>query len=224
VDRRSSCRSAILLCAFLGCAPGFEIRVRDARIASGRLAAGPAIVSVFQFDSDGNLVPRADWTGTAARNVDAAVAARVGASGGRVFVAEDVAHTDVSYGDFRHWSSTALQEIAGKLAGTRDSPRRSVAEWRFPQSLATWRAALGADFVMAILFVDAYEPAGPGATTPPVAASYRATQTGIACAVDLGDGRIVWCETAPAFGDLRTRGAASDVVSGVVRAPCSKGC
>jgi hypothetical protein len=212
--------AAFLLVA--GCAPALATRIPEVRVAPARLAAGPASISIFEFGGDGSLTPRPDWTGDAAKNVDAAVAARVTLNGGRTFVPEDVAHTDVPYGDFRHWTSAALQEIAGALAGTRASAHRSVAEWRYPQSLSTWRAALGADFVLAVLFADAYEPAGQGAAAaPPASAAYRAAQTGIACAVSLGDGRIVWCETARAgFGDLRAAEAARAAVGAIVTEVC----
>ena len=211
------------------CAPGFVTRTPGVTLVPSRLAVGPAVVTVVEFDGNGNLAPRPDWAADAAQNVDAAVAARVTANGGRIFVAADVAHTDVAYGDFRRWSSGALQEIAGKLHGSRPSANRSVAEWRYPQSLATWHAALAADFVLAVLFVDAYEPADKAApaaagATEPDAARYRAAQTGIVCAVDLGDGRIVWCETArEAFGDLRTPEAARRAVGAIVAELCPKG-
>jgi hypothetical protein len=168
-------------------------------------------------------MPRADWTHDAARNVDAAVAAWVERGGGRTFVAADVAHTDVTSDDFRHWASAALQEIAGKIAGTRASPRRSVGEWQFPQSLTTWRAALGADFALSVLFVDAYEPVAPGDAASHSAASsrYDAAQTGIACLVDLSDGRIVTCAASTRrFGDLRTPEGARDALADVVDKIC----
>jgi hypothetical protein len=219
---------AISLCGLTACAPAFVTRTAGVRIVPGRLAVGPAIVSVVEFDGNGNLAPRADWSAAAAQNVDAAVAARVIANGGRTFVAADVAHTDVTYGDFRHWSSGALQEIAGKLDGSRPSAHRSVADWRYPQKLATWHAALAADFVLAVLFADAYEPADHAAPatagTAPATARYRSAQTGIACAVDLGDGRIVWCETArEAFGDLRTPEAARRAVGAIAAELYPKG-
>ena len=219
---------AISLSGLAACAPAFSTRTAGVRIVPGRIAVGPAIVSVVEFDGNGKLAPRADWAAAAAQNVDAAVAARVTANGGRTFVVADVAHTDVAYGDFRRWSSGALQEIAGKLTGSRASDHRSVADWRYPQSLATWHAALAADFVLAVLFVDAYEPAGQA--TPATAgggletARYHAAQTGIACAVDLSDGRIVWCETArEAFGDLRTPDGARRAVGAIVAGLCPKG-
>ena len=208
-----------------GCGPALATRIPDVRIAPGQLVAGPASVSVFEFGADGSLTSRPDWTGDAAQNVDAAVAARVTVNGGRTFVPEDVAHTDVPYGDFRRWASGALQEIAGALAGTRASAHRSVSDWRYPQSLSTWRAALRADFVLAVLFADAYEAARQGAAAaPPAAAAYRAAQTGIACVVSLGDGRIVWCATArAAFGDLRAAEPARAAVGAIVTELCPKG-
>src|SRR3954470_6981718 len=126
---------AISLCGIAACAPALSTRTADIKIVPARLAAGPALVSVVEFDGNGNLVPRPDWSADAAQNVDDAVGARVAANGGRTFVAADAAHTDVSYGDFRHWSSGALQEIAGTLDGSRASGgHRSVSEWRYPQS------------------------------------------------------------------------------------------
>jgi hypothetical protein len=215
---------ALLAGGLGGCGPALATRIPDVRIAPGRLAAGPSSVSVFEFGGDGSLTSRPDWTGDAAQNVDAAVAARVTANGGRTFVPEDVAHTDVSYGDFRRWASGALQEIAGALAGTRASAHRSVSEWRYPQSLSTWRAALRADFVLAVLFADAYQSGRGEAAAPTGAAVYRAAQTGIACVVGLGDGRIVWCETArAAFGDLRAAAAARAAVGAIVTELCPKG-
>ena len=103
-----------------------------------------------------------------------------------------------------------------------------MTDWRYPQSLSTWHAALAADFVLAVLFADAYEPAGQA--TPATAggeleaARYRAAQTGIACAVDLSNGRVVWCQTAGvAFGDLRTPEAARRAVGAIVAELCPKG-
>jgi hypothetical protein len=214
--------AALLLVA--GCAPALATRIPDVRVIPARLAAGPASTSIFEFGADGSLTPRPDWTADAAKNVDAAIASHVTLNGGRAFVPEDVAHTDVPYGDVRRWTSGALQEIAGALAGTRASAHRSVAEWHYPQSLSTWRAALGADFVLAVVFADAYEPAGQGAAAaPPASAAFRASQTGIACAVSLGDGRIVWCQTSrAAFGDLRAAEAARAAVSAIVTELCPK--
>jgi hypothetical protein len=209
--------------AAAGCGSAFQLRVPGAPRGCGRLAAGPAVVSVFEFDANASLKPRGDWTYDANRNVDAAVAARVKQGGGRPFVAADVAHTDVTADDFRHWTSVALQEIAGKIAGTKSSPHQSVGEWRFPQSLTTWRAALGADSVLALLFIDAYEPGAPtgGGSSASTSSRYDAAQTGIACLVNVDDSRIVACEpSARRFGDLRTAESARDAVADVVGRVC----
>jgi hypothetical protein len=77
------------------------------------------------------------------------------------------------------------------------------------------------DLVVAVLFVDAYEAV---AQATPAAPRYRANQTGIACAVDLGDGRIVWCERArDPFGDLRTPEGARDAVAAIAAELWPKG-
>jgi hypothetical protein len=211
---------ACTVVAVAGCTPAFSLRVPDAPADCKGLAAGPAVVAVFEFDGNGGLKQRQDWTYDAGRNVDAAVGARVGRNGGRTFVAPDVAHTDVTSDDFRHWTSSALQEIAGKVAGTKTSAHQSVGDWRFPQSLTTWRAALGTDFALAVVFVDAYEPAG--AASPDAGTSrYDAAQTGIACLVAFADSRIVACATAPRrFGDLRAADSARAAVDDVVDKLC----
>jgi hypothetical protein len=206
-----------------GCGPVFQLRVPDAPKDCRRVAAGPAVVSVFEFDANGGLKQRGDWTYDAAANVDGAVAARVARDGGRTFVAADVAHTDVTSDDFRHWSSTSLQEIAGKIAGSKASAHQSVGEWRYPASLTTWRAALGATAALTVLFVDAYEPNGSASTgsSGDGSSRYDAAQTGIACLVDLNDGRIVACGTSTRrFGDLRTAAAARGAVDDVVGRIC----
>ena len=214
--------AVILVWAAAGCGSGFALSVPGAPKDCRRIAAGPAVVSVFEFEASGGLKQRADWTYDASQSVDAAVAARVKRGGGRTFVAADVAHTDVTSDDFRHWGSAALQEIAGTIAKTRSSAHQSVADWRFPQSLSTWRAALGADFVLILLFVDAYEPAAPaGGSSSATSTRYDAAQTGIACLVDTSDGRVVACGTSPRrFGDLRTSEAARDAVEDVVARIC----
>ena len=113
-----------------------------------RIATGPAVVSVFEFEASGGLKQRADWTYDASQSVDAAVAARVKRGGGRTFVAADVAHTDVTSDDFRHWGSAALQEIAGTIAKTRVLGAPVGGGLAIPaESVDLGRAALGADFV-----------------------------------------------------------------------------
>jgi len=214
--------AVVLVGAAAGCGSGFALRVPAAPKDCARIAAGPAVVSVVEFDASGGLKRRDDWTYDAARNVDAAVAARVTRAGGRTFAAPDVAHTDVAADDFRHWTSATLQEIAGEIAGTKSSPHKSVGDWRFPESLTTWRAALGADFALALLFVDAYEPAAASnASSTSTTSRYDAAQTGMACLVDLNDSRVVACGTSPRrFGDLRTADSARDAVDDVVGRIC----
>jgi hypothetical protein len=215
--------AVIVAWAAAGCGSGFALSVPGAPKDCRRIAAGPAVVSVFEFEASGRLKQRADWAYDASQNVDAAVVARVKRGGGRTFVSADVAHTDVTSDDFRHWASASLQEIAGTIAKTRSSAHQSVADWRFPQSLSTWRAALGADSVLILLFVDAYEPAAPAATGSSSATSsrYDAAQTGIACLVDTSDSRVVACGTSTRrFGDLRTGESARDAVEDVVARIC----
>ena len=110
---------------------GLRARVRGpgppaSRSCRAGSRSGRRSSSVVEFDGSGKLSPRPDWAADAAQNVDAAVAARVTANGGRTFVAADVAHTDVAYGDFRRWSSGALQEIA---ASSMAAGRRRTGRW-----------------------------------------------------------------------------------------------
>jgi hypothetical protein len=212
----------VLACAAAACGPAFLLRTPDAPKDCGRIAAGPAVVSVFEFDPSGGLKPRSDWTYDAGQNVDAALAARVKHGGGRTFVAADVAHTDVTSDDFRHWASKTLQEIAAAIAKNQAPVHQSVSDWRFPERLTTWRAALGSDFALVLLFVDAYEPAGTGPSSSASTSSrYDPAQTGIACLVDFHDSRIVACGMSPRrFDDLRTGESARAAVDDLVARIC----
>jgi hypothetical protein len=213
--------AVILAWAAAACGPGFLLRAPDAPKDCGRIAAGPAVVSVFEFDPSGGLKPRSDWTYDAGQNVDAAIAARVKHAGGRTFVAADVAHTDVTSDDFRHWASKTLQEIAAAIAKNQPPAHQSVADWRFPESLTTWRAALGSDFALVLLFVDAYEPVATGPSSS-ASSRYDPAQTGVACLVSFKDSRVVACGTSPRrFGDLRTGESARDAVDDLVARICA---
>ena len=198
--------AVVLVWAAAGCGSGFRLSVPGAPKDCRRIAAGPAVVSVFEFEASGGLKQRSDWTYDASQTVDAAVAARVKRGGGRTFVPADVAHTDVTSDDFRHWGSAALQEIAGTIAKTRSSAHQSVADWRFPQSLSTWRAALGADAVLILLFVDAYEPAAPAGTGSSSATSSGTTRPRPASPV--------WWTPATAVSSRAERPRAGSAISG----------
>ena len=215
--------AVVLVWAAAGCGSGFVLSVPGAPKDCRRIAAGPAVVSVFEFEASGGLKQRADWTYDATQNVDAAVAARVKRGGGRTFVPADVAHTDVTSDDFRHWASAALQEIAGTIAKT-----------------PVLGAPVGGGLAIPAESVDLARRAGGGLRLDPpfrrrlrarragrnwiiraTSTRYDAAQTGIACLVDTSDGRVVACGTSTRrFGDLRTGEAARDAVEDVVARIC----
>jgi hypothetical protein len=195
----------------------FATRVPDVQIIPARLAAMPTDVEVYELDTPGvrgQLTFMPTWTETAKSNVDQAVERIVASRGGRPFDRRLINETDATSGLFSQWSRNALFDIEDKMAGRSESKRRSVGEWRFPQSLEKWRTAVNSDFLLLTLFRDEYQSLADALlnlSVPRVFFAKLAKQMGIACIMDLRDGRMVQCERR-VFGDLRTpEGAAEDV-------------
>jgi hypothetical protein len=114
--------------------------------------------------------------------------------------------------------TVSMEEILGELDGRSNADHHSVGEWRFPFKLATWREALNADFALVVRFWDGFQ--SPGMVLLNMAAPVRHTgkQTGIACVLDLRDGRVVWCDrTTSQYGDLRAPADAEKAVSRLLK-------
>jgi hypothetical protein len=206
--------------AVLGCGPALAMRVSNIHVVPSQLSAMPAMVEISELDARQTWTPREDWTSAATVNVDAAVDYVVAANEGDSFDAGDVANTEIPYGAFRRWSKLALTQIAAELDGSQRLSHRSISEWRFDYDLRSWRHRLQSDFVLVVLFRDAHNTVGHvlvNALTPIFLRVY-AQQVGIACVVDLRDGRIVWCESyVDPGGDLRDRLGATRAVNRLLR-------
>jgi hypothetical protein len=197
-----------LLAATAGCIPRLQMVAPDVQVARARLVVAPVDVEVLQPNS-GVMAVRADWTDTAIKNVNAAVARLAAANRVRTVREEDLLGPEVDYWRFRRWSEDVMTAIALHRMGRTDSRHQSVAEWRYGRALVPWQAKLDADFLLLVQFRE-----GRGDTR-----GNGGQQSGVACVVQLSDGRVVWCYTVvDPGGDLRRTDLANGSVNRLLEA------
>ncbi|HLK89477.1 MAG TPA: hypothetical protein VKZ18_06270 [Polyangia bacterium] len=186
----------------LGCVTGPALRDPQARISSARLAALPAQVDAFRWVPGGRRVGDHELMETVRGNVDDSINYRLGLHGARSFVSSATGRLE-HFSEFYHWSWRTLHEIMAERLGDAPATHKSVAEWRFPADIASWRPVLNADFVLVsfILYGDSRDPSIRNLVFAGGAAEGAAlTGSGsraIACVVALNEGRVVWCNFIP---------------------------
>jgi hypothetical protein len=195
---------AVALLSLVGaCVPALTMQDPKVHVTPSQVAIMPALVQVSELAVSGDKL-RDDWTTQARRNVDAVLDAVASANGASVLRPELLDGAEVPYERFRRWSGQALIEIGLRLEGAGLEDTRSVTDWRFGPGLESWRAALRSDFVLVVRFIDAHESAGMIVANLFSTVQVHARQTGIACAVRLSNGAIVWCEhRVDPYGELR---------------------
>jgi hypothetical protein len=164
------------------------MRDPDVQITARRLVAVPTAGMVFQFGNDGRETVQEDQSALASKNLDNWINYRLSLHGGRFFDANAVAPLEHAP-EFRRWGVETLTQIMVERLGNSPTKHRSVSDWRFIPSIASWRAALRADFVLVSLYIHGRDETAANALLARVSAARRA----IVCAVQLDDGRIVWC-------------------------------
>jgi hypothetical protein len=201
----------IVLAALASCATPPRMEDPGVRVIPARLAAFPSLGQSFMLDVAKDATVDTDQSIDTRKNVDDAINFRVAAHGGRSFLARTVAQLEHAT-EFSHWSRRMLNQVILERVD-KDVPRhRSVADWAFPGSLASWRTTLSADFVLVSQFYEGTETVGRAALST-FAGGDRAARRAIACVVQLEDGRVVWCKFVGRFySDLRTRAGAQELV------------
>jgi hypothetical protein len=204
----SSRRAAVGIAAALaavGCATP-AMRDPTVKVVSRRLVAAPTDGVVWQWDASDKATVSADGTVTAMRNVDDSINYRLRETGGRAF---DRASFDAFKwaAPFREWSERTLSEIMAERLGHAKVKHDSVSAWRYGPALAEWRDRWAADFMLISMFVDGRNTAGRTLLVT-MGGGYLAVQRAIACAVQLADGRVVWCNMVTFASDLQQRDGA----------------
>ena len=188
----------------IACTTGPELRDPHVRIAAPRLAALPTQGQVFVVGPRGRKISDEELSGAVLRNVNDSINYRLQQHGGRSFGSAATARLD-HFSEFYHWSWAAMNEIMAERLGNAPAIHRSVADWRFPRDITSWRPALNAEFVL-VSFIFYADPGtglhGPRVDLERSMATDSLSLTGagsraIACVVALDGGYMVWCNFIP---------------------------
>jgi hypothetical protein len=163
------------------------------------------MTAAFELDINGHTTPKQDWADAMELRLAPEVDRWVRHYGGRP-ISPEVEVPDSPSTSFHKWTVTALMEIAGQSTGAKEYGLRSVGQWRFKGDLDWLREAVQTDFVLLSLFRDIRQTTGRviGGLIGGVHTYF--TQVGVACVIDLRDGRMVWCNARrDKWGDLAER-------------------
>ncbi|HEY4393163.1 MAG TPA: hypothetical protein VGP64_03830 [Polyangia bacterium] len=203
--------TALVATLDLACVSGPQLRDPQARIAAKRLAALPTQGRIFVVGPRGGRDADKELSATVRKNVDDSINYRVHQHGGHVFGNAATAKLE-HFIEFHNWSWRAMHEIVAERLGKVPAAHRSVAEWRFPGDLKSWRPVLSSDFLLVSFVLYVWRP--PELQWPSLAVaiaemakeskdppdSMSITGAGsrmIACVVAIDDGHIVWCNFIP---------------------------
>ncbi|HSZ83825.1 MAG TPA: hypothetical protein VLA14_16175 [Polyangia bacterium] len=178
----------------VGCASSFALRDSNVYVAPTRLAAMPPDVVSYVLDADNHVTAEPEATRATRAAVEASLNERLSSAGARFFPETSLAQVP-GYAAFGLWARRALGDIDVEI--TRAEHQRSsspgVYVWRYSGDLAPMRAALDADFVLMSVFLDGDNTMGRFLLNTTGGRGWVARRLGEACAVDLRDGRVVWC-------------------------------
>jgi hypothetical protein len=217
---RATIAAVTLATLDLACATGPALRDPQAHIAATRLAALPAALDVFVWGREGRRLSDRELTETVRGNVDESINYRLRSHGGRSFGSAATSRLE-HFTDFYRWSLRTMHEIMAERLGDAPAAHRSVAEWRFPAALSSWRTALNADFVLVsfILYGDPGQGFSPARSDPARGMAIEGSgltgsgSRAIACVVALDGGRVVWCNFIPNNSvNMQQRAAAQSTV------------
>ena len=201
---RAKVAASVLATMLLSCTTGPELRDPRARVATTRVAALPAQGQIFVVGPRGRKISDAVLSRVVLGNVNDSINYLLHQHGGRSFGSAATARLE-HFTEFYHWSWDAMNEIMAERLGTEPALHRSVAEWRFPHDITSWRPVLNAEFVLVsfILYADPGQGLhGPGvdlerSMTPDALSLTGAGSRAIACVVAVDSGHMVWCNFIP---------------------------
>jgi hypothetical protein len=156
------------------------------------VAVAPAKFVAYELDMSQNRTNQPDWEAQMAAGIVPEMNKLVSASGGRILGPKDV-ESYALFGSFHAWGTTAAMEITAQMYGRADHGTKSIGDWRFDENLTTLREALDADFVMVVVFREAFETDGRAIASMIGGMQTHWKQVGVVCIADLRDGRMVWC-------------------------------
>jgi hypothetical protein len=177
----------------LACEAAFQNRVGDARIATAQIAALPIGRVAYTLDSFDARVEKEEWANGMEGFMVPVLQRFVTGCGGRVVEDREVEECPPC-ARLSKWVASAGMEVAAHKAGRGETGRRSVGDWVYTGDVTPVQKALAAKIALVVAFKDTRDAADAG-TPPPARAEAAAwKKLGVACLVDLVDGRMLWCE------------------------------
>src|SRR5580698_5417022 len=197
----------ILALGTIGCGPTFQNRVPEVAIVPSRMIVLPVLVRVYELDANDDRTVQGDATDVVRSNIEEAVRAQASLRRLRVFSPNDLKGQDESvrllFARLWRWTESASIEIAAQKTGHRNFGLHSVGDWRFRPSPAALSEALAADTALTVMISDTHLTVGY--------ASWK--QIGVACLLDLHDGRMIWCDAlVDAWRSLKNPAIAQEAV------------
>ena len=211
--------AAALALLLAGCAAPLKMSSPDVYVPPQSLAVVPPVVRSFEIDADGKLVLRRDWEDESHAALEASLHYEVQSHGARYF--DMGVLRVVNRPAFPEWVGEMLGQIAHEAHQRQkghETRHQAVSEWRYSHpGLDFWRTYLGADYVLASVFLDGQNTTGRSVSNF-LAGGFGgwiidARREGLACVVSLVNGRVVWCALLPFNGlSVRERGGAQQMV------------
>ena len=142
-----------------GCVRTPAMQFPGAQVVSRRLAALPSVGVVWNYDFDGKRTVDNEGGLKVQQNIDDSITYRVRRHGGRSFRASAIEGLEHAQA-FRSWAIDALAEIMSERLGGSEARHATVGDFRFGESLGSWRSQLDADFVLVTFVLDGHNTAG----------------------------------------------------------------
>jgi hypothetical protein len=196
-------------------APGFTALPKEAKVV-----VAPLDVELFELSAGGVMVPKADWTESANKNMGEALKRKVASLGmASDFLSESLAdeHAELLHLYGAVARSISLHHMGGLKLPTKDDKL----EWSFGDSLRPLQQASGSRYALFTWVRDSYASAERkvmmvGLTLLGVGVGGGA-QFGYASLVDLETGQVLWFnQLISVTGDLRDDRSAVASVDGLL--------
>ncbi|HLK89059.1 MAG TPA: hypothetical protein VKZ18_04140 [Polyangia bacterium] len=205
--RTSAIGLAVVALALMACAPTFQTRRTDVRVALERLVVLPPFVQDVLVDAQDEPTPDLATAAATEAAVRGALRRFAVAHGARVLETPDLASypsaAHETFNAFYRWAQRTIAGTAAQITGRHDFHLRSVADWHLEEDPAPIAATLRAETALLVVVSNTRRTFGRqlqglvGAYTP-----WRALCA--ACLFSLTDGRPIWCDArADAWDELR---------------------
>ena len=180
-----------------GCGSGLKMRVPDVKVIPARTIFLPVSTRAYELDFGDNRTEEAERAGEMEKRIGVEVERQARAKGALPVPTDRIrgcgSRCVSLLATLINWGETAAKEIAASKYGAINLGRSSVAEWQNKRDFGPLRQAVDADFALVVYVRDTRETDGRAIGNAFIGRSTHFKQVGVACAVELLSGRMVWC-------------------------------